>query len=291
MNNLIHDQRVFSKLEAKILFLSSIFGKLILNKKTMKTFKHFVFTLIAIICFSSCQMSEEMYIYEDGSGKVSIKMDGNGVMQMMGGSIMKNDDHVKMDTLIVFKDMLAKYKDSIATLPEEERMALKGMEHFTMRMVMDTEEGELDFNMYSDFKSVNELNDIFGLFQKASEMAMENNKKLGGGKSSSALKDRSGPSPNSKVTYFYNKKMFKKSTEIENYEAFRKEIDSSMAMVKGMFASSKYTLKYHFPKPIKSSSVEDAMFSSDRKTIIIERNFVDYMADPKIFDFEVKFEK
>jgi len=257
----------------------------------MKTFKLFVFTLLAIICFSSCQMTEEMYISDNGSGKISIKMDGDAMMRMMGGSMLQGEDKMKMDTLIVFKDVMEKYKDSFAALPEEDKMALKGIEKFTMRMVMDSEEGKMNFDMYSNFESVSELNDVFGMFQKASEIAMENNKKLSGGNRGSTLKDRSGPTPNSKVTYLYNKKMFKRSTEIENYDAFKKEIDSAMAMVKGMLANSKYTLKYHFPNRIKSSSVEDAMFSGDGKTIIIERNFVDYMADPKIFDFEVKFEK
>ena len=120
-------------------------------------------------------------------------------------------------------------------------------------------------------------------------LAMENDKRISGG-NRNGLKDRSGPVPNSNVIYKYNGKIFKRSTEIENYEDFKKEIDSAMAMVKGMFGGSKYKLKYSFPKKIKTSSVEDAMFTGDRKTIIIERDLMDYMANPKIFDFEVKFE-
>lgn len=255
----------------------------------MKSIKLLGLLFVSILFFSSCQLSEEMTIKDDGSGRISVQMDGSGIMQMMGGRMAQNDEPVKLDTIIVFKNLLEEYKDSIKDLPEAEKMAMEGLKDFKMKIDMDTGGGTMNFDMFSDFKNVDKLNDVFGTFQKASELAMKN-RSLGGGRQGGGLQNRTGPTPNSEVSYTYNGKRFTRTTKIENFEEFKKEIDSAMAMVKGMFGTSKYTLKYNFPKKIKSASIEDAMFSSDKKTIIIQKDLLEYMTNPKIFDIEVKFE-
>ena len=52
-----------------------------------------------------------------------------------------------------------------------------------------------------------------------------------------------------------------------------------------------YKLKYTFPRKIKKSSVEDATYSLDGKTIEMERSFIDYIKNPDIMDLEVELEK
>jgi len=56
-----------------------------------------------------------------------------------------------------------------------------------------------------------------------------------------------------------------------------------------IFESSKYIIKYHFPKEVKSVSNKQAMFSEDRKTITIEFPFNEYMKEPEKTNFEVVF--
>lgn len=255
--------------------------------KTKLTRKLSLLLLSATFIFTSCEMSENMYINEDGSGKISIQVDGSGIMQMMGSSITQGEK-MKMDSLFVFKDFLEEKKDSIATLSPEEQQNLKAIENFKMRIAMDSDSLTMNFDMFSDFTSVNELNDVFNSFQKGYKLASQSNKKLSGGGQGQALNQSGEPSSN--VTYFYDKKKFKRTTEIANLEKFKKEMDSTLGPAKSMFGSSKYKLKYHFPRRIKKSSVEDAMFSADGKTIIIERGLIDYLSDPKVLDFEVEFE-
>ena len=52
-----------------------------------------------------------------------------------------------------------------------------------------------------------------------------------------------------------------------------------------------YKVKYTFPRKIKSTSVEDATFSLDGKTLELQRNFIDYMKNPDVLDIEVVLEK
>ena len=58
-----------------------------------------------------------------------------------------------------------------------------------------------------------------------------------------------------------------------------------------IYESSKYVIKYHFPKPVKKVSNKTALFSEDRKTITIEYSFNEYMDNPDKLNFEVEFEK
>ena len=52
-----------------------------------------------------------------------------------------------------------------------------------------------------------------------------------------------------------------------------------------------YTLKYTFPRKIVKSSIEDATYSLDAKTIEVSRSFIDYMKDPNVLDLVVELEK
>ena len=59
-----------------------------------------------------------------------------------------------------------------------------------------------------------------------------------------------------------------------------------------MFLSgSTYTLKYHFPRKVKSTTAEEATFSADGKTLIYEVSFLEMMKDPKLLDIEVELEE
>ena len=53
----------------------------------------------------------------------------------------------------------------------------------------------------------------------------------------------------------------------------------------------KYTLKYTFPRKIVKSSIDDATYSLDAKTIEVTRSFVAYMKDPNVLDLEIELEK
>jgi hypothetical protein len=71
---------------------------------------------------------------------------------------------------------------------------------------------------------------------------------------------------------------------------FDKTIDS-LAGSEMFLSSSTYTFKYHFPKRIKSTNIEEATFSMDGKTMIHEVNFLEMMKDPKSILIEVELEK
>lgn len=241
---------------------------------------HFFVMAIAIAFTISCNFTEEITINEDGSGKLSINFDGSELMEMAGEEMMK-DNEKAVDSLISFKDLLEEKKDSIAQLSPEEQAKLKKLEPFKMRMVMNPEEKQMKFDLFSEFKNVNEVNDAFNAFQSASSLGPNNGQ--------SKQPKIGGEEPTTEVNYNYTGNVFSRTATIIDQEMFQQSIDSLQGAE--MFLSgSTYTLKYHFPKRVKSASAEGATFSADGKTLIYEVKFLDLMKDPSVLDLEVELE-
>lgn len=240
---------------------------------------------LLMLLFTSCQFSENIYINEDGSGKMEFSMDASQLMKM-GGDKMKEEAKERIDSTIVFKEFFEEKKDSIAKLSKAEQEKLKTLENFKMHMVMDAETSQMQFDLISDFKNASELQDMFKAMNSASNLQ---------GKGGTDSKDSSNPFSSigedgaTTVSYSYNNGVFKRTAKIIDAEKHQIAIDSmeSMAM---MFESSKYKLNYHFPRPIKSVSNENAMFSDDRKSFTLEVGFMETLKTPEVLDIEVVLE-
>jgi hypothetical protein len=245
----------------------------------MRFFKILTTIFIATL-FVACNFTEEIYFNEDGTGKMSISFDGGEMMQMLPSTDSTQLDKA-IDSTLVFKDLLRDKKDSISRLSAEEQAKLKRLEPFSLHMKVEPESGIMNFDMYADFKDVLEVNDAFNTFQNASSIGP-----IAGGQSmpENATKETT------EVNYSFKKNKFKRETIILNQELFEKTIDS-LAGSEMFLSSSTYTFKYHFPKRIKSTNIEEATFSMDGKTMIYEVNFIEMMKDPKSILIEVELEK
>ncbi|RPG38603.1 MAG: hypothetical protein CBB72_000800 [Muricauda sp. TMED12] len=244
--------------------------------------KKIQYALVAtlIVLSASCNFTEEIHLKEDGSGKLSINFDGSEMMDMAGDELAKTNEK-PIDSIISFKDFLEEKKDSIAQLPKEEQEKLKKLEPFNMRMVMDPEKKVMMFDLFSEFKNVNEVNDAFSAFQDASSLGPNASPQTGKMKPSEQATE---------VNYTFKKNKFTRTAKIVDQELFQQQVDS-LQSAEMFLSGSTYTLKYHFPKKIKSTTVEEATFSQDGKTLIYEVNFLDLMKDPSVLDLEVELEK
>lgn len=244
----------------------------------MKSIRIWALALLAA-CILSCNFTEEIFLEENGSGKLSINFDGSELMEMAGEELMKSNEK-PVDSLFSFKQLLEEKKDSIATLPEEDQLKLKRLEPFSMHMVMNPEEKLMKFDLFSEFKNVGEVNDAFNAFQGASAFGPGSREKS----SPMSMQD-----PASEVNYSFSGNTFSRKAKILDAELFQQGLDSLQGAE--MFLSgSTYTLKYHFPRKVKSASIEGATFSADGKTLFYEIGFMDLMKDPAILDVEVELE-
>ncbi|WP_299777427.1 hypothetical protein [uncultured Formosa sp.] len=237
---------------------------------------------IMLLLLSSCKFSETIHVTDDGSGTMSFSFDGSQFMEM-GGDNLGESEEKTLDSIIVFKDFLEAKKDSIATLPKEEQEQLKALERFKMHMLMDPNTKKMVIDVNTDFDDVNELEDMFKVLNKANELKETNEVQQ-----TSPLAQM-GTTESSEVHYTYNGKVFKRIVKVTNPELLEATKDS-LADAEMILAASTYTLNYHFPKKIKSVSLENAMFSQDHKSFSAELSFKDYLTDPESLNVEVILE-
>ncbi|MDO1512130.1 hypothetical protein Q2T41_05615 [Maribacter confluentis] len=245
----------------------------------MKFSKMLTAVLFAVV-FVACNFTEEIYFNNDGSGKMSMRFDGGEMLQMLPSTDSTALEKA-VDSTIVFKDVLWDKKDSIATLTPEKQAKLKKLEPFKLHMQVDAERGIMNFDLFRDFKKVAEINDAFNTFQNASSVGP-----IAGGKSMPGNVSEES----TRVDYTFKNNRFKRETIVLDQALFEKSIDS-LVSAEMFLSSSTYTFRYHFPKRVKWTNINEATFSMDGKTMVHEVSFLDMMKNPESMIIEVDLEK
>ncbi|MEG2101316.1 MAG: hypothetical protein RRY99_07395, partial [Flavobacterium sp.] len=162
----------------------------------MKLLKLLSFSFL-LAFLTSCTFTESIYINDNGTGKFSVDMDGSALMEMAGdqiGNQMGADAKKDIDSSFTFKQLFEEKKDSIAKLSPEVQKELKKLESFAVHTKMSSEKKQFLMTLSTDFKNVNELQDIL---QTANVL-----QKLEGGAGASPLGSGFGNN-NSVLTYTY----------------------------------------------------------------------------------------
>ena len=176
----------------------------------MKFFRALVIVFITVL-FVACNFTEEIHFNEDGTGKMNIGFDGSEMLQMLPSTDSTKLEEV-IDSTLVFKDLLRDKKDSIAQLSPEQQAQLKKLEPFSLHMLVNAEEGIMNFDMFTDFKDVSEINDAFNAFQSASSIGP-----AAGGKPM----PKNSANEATEVSYSFKKNKFKRSAAIVDQDLFR----------------------------------------------------------------------
>lgn len=252
--------------------------------------KNLIIVVFVSVLFVNCAITEKLIINDDNTGKFLYEIDGSALMAM-GAQAKKSQNKEQkepevVDSIISFKEILLEKKDSIASLSAEEQEKLKKLENFNMHVQVDETKELMKFSFYSDFASIKELQNITSPIKT---LSMLNNKKQD-------VEAEMLPDNDAMVSFFYDGKTFrKKSVKEKNTEVEAKEdslvggMDKEQTM-QMLYSQSNFKVVYQFPKAVKTISIENAMFSADRKTITIEFPFKEYMENPEALNFEVKFE-
>ena len=248
------------------------------RSQLMKKTQNLVGSLLLAL-FVSCNFTEEIHLKEDGSGKISIHFDGSQMMAMAGDQLGQSGEKA-VDSTIAFKVFLEGNKDSISQLPTEQQARLQRLEPFSMRVLMQPVEGRMMFDLFRDFDRINEVDDAFNVFQDASAF----------GPMASQDDDALSPDQATEVSYSYGTNQFKRSVQVVDSVLFQKSLDSLQG-VEMFLSGSTYTLKYHFPRRVKSTSLEGATFSGDGRTLTYELDFLDWIKNPSLLDLEVVLEE
>ena len=277
-----------------------------------------LFALVLLFNLVSCNITEKIIINENGSGKFAYEIDGSQMMSMMGNAFKdlgedekdskkkkkkkKQEEQVvkpskTIDSTFTFKELFASKQDSIAKLSPEEQAKIKKMERFSVRTILNEQEGIMIYSMFTDFSTISELQDVMSPLESMKTLSPTGQQAGGMGLAPSSLED------NSSTQYFYDGKTFKKTvSKLEKKKEEPKpdeEVDEATAEAEAsrikesmqMFVEqSDYKVIYQFPKAVQSVSAQNALYSEDRKTVTIQYSLKEYMENPEKLDLEVKFQ-
>ena len=242
--------------------------------------KKLLFLSLISTLFISCQFSETMVLNEDGSGTMSVEVNMNEMMAF--GAMGGDTEIVKMDTIISMRQFLEEKKDSISQLSKEEQLKLKKLENYTIHVKMDSENSEMLYDISTDFKSVNEANDILNGLEQATNFGPKENEEENKTKEDSP--EIIG------VNYSFEKGIFKRDAYIKDKILHQQQVDS-LKQSEAFLGGAMYSLKYTFPKPVKKVSDAAATLSLDKKTLTLTKPFVEYFKNPDVLDLEVELAK
>lgn len=220
---------------------------------------------------SSCNFTEEITVEEDGSGSVALQFDGSQMMQIAGDQISESGEK-DIDSVITFASFLDRHKDSIAQLEPKERERLEKLRPFTMHMEVKSKEQIMNFDISSTFTKIENMSDVYKAFQDASKFG--DSDKNANPSAEAAYQDGTD------VSYHFSGNTFERRVRVVDSTLYKAHVDS-LQSVAPFLANSTFTLKYHFPKKIRSTSQETATFSADGKTLFFTVPFMDYMKDPQ----------
>jgi len=281
---------------------------------------------IGIVCslfmflIISCNVQERIVFNEEMGGQYEMSIDLSKMMATMNamgaGASNPDKEKRKMDTIVVFADLIREHKDSIAGLSAEEQAKLEMLKDFTMKMKMDEDTGEFIMDISKDFK------DFSGLERVAYEM----DKVFEKAKNESQQGQQAGPGGDlmslDKVIYTFENNTFRRtdpkslSDHLEDEGILKEETRIDLqdlkdtlevdeedseenAMMKGMmgqfaeeFENSVMKLEYVFPRKVVSVSAEGAVISEDGKTVTFEVPWNDVLEEKtKVLEnFEVVLE-
>lgn len=277
-----------------------------------------LFALVLLFNLTSCSITEKIIINDNGSGKFAYEIDGSQMMSMMGNAFKdlgedekdskkkknkknKEEEVVKasknIDSTFTFKELFASKQDSIAKLSPQEQAKLKKMERFSVRTIMNEDEGKMNYSIFTDFNTISELQDVMSPLESMKTISPTGQQAGGMGMAPNALEE------NASTRYFYDGKTFKKivSKLEKKKEESKPDEDAAIAEVEAeairlkesmnmFYDQSNYKVVYQFPKAVKKVSLQNALYSEDRKTITIEYTLKDYMENPDKLNLEVTFE-
>jgi len=248
-----------------------------LKPEFMKKKIRFVLTLVVAVVMTACNFTETIYLNPDGSGKFSLDVDASAMM-----SIAAEQGDRKIDSTFTLKSLMDERKDSIAKLPLAEQQRLKNLESFSVRTHVDQVEKSFLFTLFSDFKKPSDLVDALSVVKTMDDL------KTNGSGEKGRLSDMDKMTTDLK--YSFDGKKFTRKAAVKD-PAIQKQLTDSLATIRPMIEAFTYTVKYHFPKKIKSITAKDPVFSDDRKTVTLQYPFIDYIERPEVMNFEVILEK
>lgn len=250
------------------------FNKLLLPLKMKK-----YYFLFLILFAASCQITETIYLHEDGTGTIETESlrDEHSYMQLAGENYSKEEKFE--DTTYVFNDFITKYSETFSKLPASEQAIFQKFKTVKVHIKNSSYEKEFRTTINQNFDKISAVPDLYKTQEYADDL--EHNYAL------------SAEEHYYKVSYTFDGSLFKRIVKITDTLELKKQQDKIATLktkVSNFKINQPYVLKYHFPRKIKSVSNANATISEDKKALVLQFLISDCLENPETTNLEVVLE-
>ena len=252
--------------------------------------KRIIASLLAVtaLFLTGClETTQEITLNSDGTGTVANTSDMSALIsmakQMGGAEEIGKAPQEAMDSVI----SLEEGADSIPNLsPEERIMTRKGALHFSMDLKQDKMVTKLSFP-FSNPSEIGSYNTLSG------KIIAETLKEQMGGKGAGATPMGDIPEASSFDDYYtlnYQNGQLIKSLNKEKFAgAESDEYFKAMQQASGMGLVMKSNYIINLPRPAKSAEGKGVKLSTDKMKVTITATIDDFLADPSLLEFSIKY--
>ena len=239
--------------------------------------KYFLYFFAALL--TSCQVTETIYLNENGSGTIAISKlrDEQSYMHVVGEEYSKEDFYT--DTTYLFRDVIAKHAETFTRLPLSEKTIFEKFNAVQVHIKKSSIEKIVQTTISQPFSKIDEVADLYKTEEYADDIV--NNYAL--------IAEEHYYS----VNFTFDGSTFKRIVKITDPVELKKQ-QEEMERLKTRFSKFRivqnFILKYYFPRKIKSVSNANATISDDKKLIQVQFLLADCLVHPEITNLEVVLE-
>jgi len=247
--------------------------------------KKLLYLVFASVLLVSCQITERAYIEENGSVRYETELNFSEMIGMVYNDATKDSlrqiGQFPIDSVMNFSDLEKMEPQSDQKeMSAGERDFMKVLDKMKVHMLVNDNEGKVTFGIQE--KDINSFNAYMKQIQAASEKLAKEDPDAAENFSKSGLMNP--------MEFQYNGKSFQRIASNQTAGIFDDMNDSTANSMKQMMGMFQYKMEYHFPKKIKNSSIENATYSLDGKTMTIDVSMTELIENPEKYNFKIEFE-
>lgn len=241
--------------------------------------------LILIVFFSSCSIEQEITFLDDNQVNYRMLIDGSKLMKSSENNGITTGKET--DSIISFADMVRKDNPKLLKEYPELEKDVDNISQLYLRIIENPAEKKFSISIYGDFKDSKNLNQATASLYNL----MNHSSKVKGGRTEKMSKDLFS---NTKV-YTWNGKVMTHKAEKKISETILKEEDKNRAHqllsnIGSYILGNTTTVKYHFPRKVKSVSDPEALLSQDGKSVIIKYPNSVLSTTPELANIKIELE-
>lgn len=235
--------------------------------------------LLLLVLLSSCEVTETLHINPDNSGNIEYDSHRNENSYMQIAKEEYSKETVFQDTTYVFDEYINKYNANFIKYTPKEQELFNRFKNVKVHMKKSAFDKEYRTTITQDFKKVEDIADLTKTQDYADDI-----------RHNYAL---TAEEHYYNIRYTLNGNQFNRIVTITNEPIFKTEkekLESYKTKLANFNLVQTYVMKYHFPRKIKSVSNNKAIISSDKKSLELQFNIIDFLQNPTSTNLEVVLE-